>query len=36
LWFIPPAYINRDHPSLLKGEAKRKSVKAKEKLSTKD
>jgi hypothetical protein len=36
LWFIPPTYINRDHPFLLKGEAKRKSVEAKEKLSTKD
>jgi hypothetical protein len=36
LWFIPLAYINRAHPSLLKGEAKRKSVEAKEKLSTRD
>jgi hypothetical protein len=35
LWFIPPTYINRVHP-LLKGEAKRKSVEAKEKLSTRD
>jgi hypothetical protein len=35
LRFIPLAYINRAHP-LLKGEAKRKSVEAKEKLSTRD
>jgi hypothetical protein len=34
LQFISPAYINRAHPSLLKREAKRKSVEAKEKLST--
>jgi hypothetical protein len=30
--FIPPAYINRAYP-LLKGEAKKKSVEAKKKLS---
>jgi hypothetical protein len=35
LRFIPSAYINRAHP-LLKREAKRKSVEAKEKLSTRD
>jgi hypothetical protein len=35
LWFIPPAYINRAHP-LLRREAKRKLVEAKEKLSTRD
>jgi hypothetical protein len=35
LQFISLAYINRAHP-LLKREAKRKSVEAKETLSTRD
>jgi hypothetical protein len=35
LRFIPPVYINRAHP-LLKRESKRKSIDAKEKLSTRD